>query len=65
MSRLGCASTVMYPPTQCEDQNIIHTEKGTKQEVPKVGETWMFGTDKGCELLIHSGEASYALRDRK
>jgi len=23
MSRPGCASTVMYPPTQCKDQNII------------------------------------------
>ena len=48
----------------CLDGTIIHTEKGTEQEVSKVGETWAFSTDKGCELLIHSGEASYAPRDR-
>jgi len=53
----------MYPPMQCENSEYNTQRIRHKQEVSKVGETMMFCADKSCELLNHSVETSYALKE--
>ena len=55
----------MYPPMQYENSEYNTQRIRHKLEVSKFGETRMFSAYKDCELLNHSTEASYALREIK